>query len=747
MKVRLLSLLILCYCYATSLHAQNIFTQYESPFSAEEKIKVDLTFAAEWSFSKHKIYLKAGTDEFKVTPFDRSDIISLTPKLNDSTHSVLVTYADGTVTLVTPKISDDGLGNRDAYFLFRYLNTESVGGQPKKIIGDDLYILTDQGVYVSRDNGKQWTLDNDGLPAGNNYPDIAIDTNQNVWLLTNSGLYKQALASNTWTVIPNTEDLSAQKIFIDGKQHIWLFSYNGIYVSTDGGTSFKAGPSGLPQSTAAWEFGDDPQGNLYVLTSFGFTGNGANALYYSSGGTEGFTKIDADLFTQLSELSQLPFLSIAGDQSLHLGTVAGGFTSTDKGATWKYDPKVRASSANSLVQTADNSVMFATDLGVFKSSTNGTWSQAFPTSGFVNGPAVFTGNNGTLYVRGKKYKDNLANSPIYEVWKSSNNGSSWTLDTVGSGNIGMKLFSVDNHGVQYAVGDEYKSGVGNLTRVWRKEPGQSWTLDINGLPEMDFKYNVTQLFEDASGNVYLCVLTVSSQVTTLYKRTNGAWSSESDFNFFPTGMASDAQDVFVSTTKGIYRKQNGTYTALPLPNDVALTQLVSTSAAMDQSGKLWAYFEVLDFDWGGGLGKGVYYTTDFTTWSKPADNLDTMLIKQLVSIDTSLYVITQTNGVFVTSTNTPSSNSVQAIVRSNDIHVFPNPATNKIEFALDNLPLGKTTLQVIDLLGKERFTVTNDLTTNKHLALSTSKLDDGMYFYFITDSKGQMHTGKINIAK
>src|SRR5207248_9771155 len=110
---------------------------------------------------------------------------------------------------------------------------------PKKIAGDDLYIMRTHAVYVSRDSGVTWNVDTAGLNCAY-ITDICLDKNQNVYLATyGRGLFMQAPKGNTWTKL-SAAPSSLTKVYIDAKGNIFVASFNKFYESKDGGTTFPS---------------------------------------------------------------------------------------------------------------------------------------------------------------------------------------------------------------------------------------------------------------------------------------------------------------------------------------------------------------------------------------------------------------------------------------------------------------------------------------------------------------------------
>ena len=126
---------------------------------------------------------------------------------------------------------------------------------PKKLIGDALYMLTTQNIFVSRDTAKTWTIDTIGL--GGTPQDIAIDSQQFVYAIprngSNNGLFRQHPDTNIWRVITTLPaKANPNKIFIDRRNRIYLGvnknGYRLLYRSVDRGASWQIDTVGISRT-------------------------------------------------------------------------------------------------------------------------------------------------------------------------------------------------------------------------------------------------------------------------------------------------------------------------------------------------------------------------------------------------------------------------------------------------------------------------------------------------------------------
>jgi hypothetical protein len=113
----------------------------------------------------------------------------------------------------------------------------------------------------------------------------------------------------------------------------------------------------------------------------------------------------------------------------------------------------------------------------------------------------------------------------------------------------------------------------------------------------------------------------------------------------------------------------------------------------------------------------------------------------------------------LTNSTSPSNPTKYAVIMSNvvssvydhedvfsSISTFPVPASNEINFNLNNTPV--TSIEIIDIAGKSIYNqpVIEDHIQN-YVTVNTSEFKDGIYFAKFTTKDGQIGTKKISIAK
>jgi len=114
------------------------------------------------------------------------------------------------------------------------------------------YAGGDAGVFISTDNGLNWTRNNAGLPNTNpNVKAIAVDGFSNtVYAGTPTGLFRKSNGAPTSTWTPAKNNISVNDLAIDPRINSQPAIYaatalNGVFKSTDGGNNWTPKISGL----------------------------------------------------------------------------------------------------------------------------------------------------------------------------------------------------------------------------------------------------------------------------------------------------------------------------------------------------------------------------------------------------------------------------------------------------------------------------------------------------------------------
>ena len=629
-----------------------------------------------------------------------------------------------------------------------YKETEIIGPNSsgsvdfKKIIGDALYTLTTSGVYVSRDSGSTWQLDTTGLGSVPPW-DIALDSAQYVYAATDNGLYIQSPDSNSWRQI-NSSSFNFvnnfSKVYIDRKDRIFLaVNGGGIFMSSDHGSTWSVDTTGIGAGFQVINaFGDDAFGNVYAATSsFSVT---PNAIFKSSGGTSPWTRIDQGI-TAITVIQPV-INSIGGDSTLYAATSFGLYTSTDQGATWiESNSGIPAETFNGFAEAKNGRFIVSTALAIFTKDQNDTsWTKRFPVKGYEANLPIYQDGLGNIYTI-EQGKNSFGN-----IIKSTDNGTTWTYDTLDLSSIKGGLFYVDEDGTQYILGNVTNNGIIRLA-VYQKKIGGNWTIDTSGaLANVGFANSVAS---DHHGWLYMSVYwntTISGQTQGVVRRpiNGGAWTIDSaglpsGFTFFYQMEADKNGLMYGEDYYYLLRRTNNGWVSVPVPSQIPGTYY--TAFTFDSSNTLFAALEEYSYSTGRSLGRGVYYTTDQgANWTNAG--LDSLAVSSLYSYGNATYAITD-RGIYIVNKNGATAVKVQNQIplQYELFQNYPNPFNPTTAISYQLSAFSHVTLKVYDVLGREIETLVDAYKPAGKYSINfnASKLASGVYFYRMSaySSSGQ----------
>lgn len=599
------------------------------------------------------------------------------------------------------------------------------------IDGDDLYIKSSNGIYVSRDNALTWQRDTAGLNGKFTYPyAFALDTAQNVYVMYKSGIYSQTPTGNTWKLV-NSNIQGANSfcpLYVDRKNRMWLGGSNGVYLSTDGGVTFSSFGN---LNFAPRHFSDDIFGNLYA-TGISPTTN-KSVIYRSAGSTGNWKEIDSSLF---SNTVQIPNINtIAGDSVLFVGTDFGAFASTDQGKTWiDANNGIKAINLNSLVKQSNGRVFGATSLGIFyKDYSDTVWHKTYPTKGYEGGLNIYRDNTGTLYVPDPALTKDGQNA--FSLVKSTDNGKTWNIDSVGlsiiQGNKNFIHFCIDDKGNQYFY--NVFGNFGAMT-VWKRDFGTiNWSADTIGLPPLKNYGAVDAICSDKTNYLYLHLNTNGSN-SLMYRRlfTDKFWVLDTvglKSSITISYLASDVNfGIFSAGSGKLYKRSANGWVNIPVSSKINQIKALS----VDSKGTIY----LASYDYLNANNTAVYSTKDLgVTWK--VEGLNKMTTAGLVSYADTTYALTNGNWGFILTNQSDAGVVDETINSSEKLQVFPNPSeTGEWNVIITPDQVGSS-LTINDLEGKSvlEIKITDTITR-----ISAPYLPSGMYILTLKNTTGSIST-------
>jgi hypothetical protein len=352
----------------------------------------------------------------------------------------------------------------------------------------------DGGAYRSTDNGATWSAINTGLRVTDPFEITAgvqalTSTGTTLFAATTgilpelTGVFRSADNGTTWTRLASSATLvsgntttftaiaaSGTTVYaaVSGVGFGSLNPDGAVFRSTNNGDAWTRITSGIA-NPASYNFLIDGA-RVFVA---GFDG-----IYRSTNNGDSWTASNAGLEPKL-ETNKF----FQSGTTLFMGTrYYGAYRSTDNGATWSAanNGLTRANSrALAVLDMAlvGTTLIASTDSGVYRSTNNGDlWTRA--NGGFPNAvadgrapvaPIVSIGNVVLAYAGG----DNN-NSPVRELYRSTDNGATWSLSDAGLPS-GYNIVSFAVSGTRLFAG-VLSSGATAGRVVWTStDNGQNWT--------------------------------------------------------------------------------------------------------------------------------------------------------------------------------------------------------------------------------------------------------------------------------
>jgi hypothetical protein len=334
----------------------------------------------------------------------------------------------------------------------------------------------------------------------------------------------------------------------------------GVYKSTDGGASWRAANSGLPNLVGDYEFMSccsaaviiDPRNpsTLYVAGE-----NPINPGIFKS--TNGGATWKA-ITSPIPAGSGMPVLNIDAQGIVYTGVGANLFKSADGGATWlPANFRLRDVSVPSLAIDPQNPGNLY--VGVYRSTNSGIgWDSANISAGsVVSALAIDPMAAGTVYAGTSEAKVDDDGDPIpcgpssaSGIFKSVDGGVSWTDTQAGIGCLSVIAVDPQDTSTVYA-GSWYHGVYKSL------DGGRSWRDSNSGLPAGTAGLYVTALALDPKSPETIYAGTAAG----LFKSSDGG-ASWSGTGLMPqvAALAIDAQNsstVYAVTANRLFQSTDG----------------------------------------------------------------------------------------------------------------------------------------------------------------------------------------------
>ncbi|MNK00386.1 BNR/Asp-box repeat protein [compost metagenome] len=335
---------------------------------------------------------------------------------------------------------------------------------------------------------------------------------------TNQGASWAEISTTGLTTLGNVQSLtiSGNKIILAGMD---VVPANGskIFTSSDNGASWALSMTGFDPTYMPVDFVTASNGDIYVTGDKYDNGTSSflNKLYKSTNQGTSWTEVST---TGLTSLGNVQTLAISGNK-----IILGGVD-----------------------------VVPANGCKIFASSDNGnSWTQSMTGFDPTYMPVDFvTASNGDIYVTGDKY-DNGTSSFLNKLYKSTNQGTSWTeVSTTGLTSLGnVQTLAISGNKIILGGVDVVPA---NGCKIFASsDNGNSWTQSMTGF---DPTYMPVDFVTASNGDIYVTGDKydngTSSFLNKLYKSTDqgASWTEVSTTGLTTLG---NVQTLTISGSKMI----------------------------------------------------------------------------------------------------------------------------------------------------------------------------------------------------
>ncbi|MDP1677003.1 MAG: T9SS type A sorting domain-containing protein [Bacteroidota bacterium] len=594
--------------------------------------------------------------------------------------------------------------------------------------GSNLLAGTSNGIFLSSDNGKNWVAINSGLT------DLSIrqlSTNDtNIFAVTYNGTVFHSSDNGTSWVI--AESLSfVRSIAIKGSS-VFAGSFGGlIYRSTDNGEHWTSTNTGSILSVEIHKsniFAGTNDGHLFRSTDNGNSWNDIKTFIIEGiePKVEFLFSTDSDLFAEVSGhifrsndsgnnwtkidsgLSDSPsvFTITKIGSILFAGTYDRGiFYSLNNGDEWLVTNFGSKTYDFSIAATSSN-ILVSTVGGFFQSKNNGgDWS-------FNNLGLVSNYSDKTRIISSIVMKD----SNIYlgtdgaGIYRSTNNGNSWMSFSEGLPNTIITALIIKD---SIIFAGTLGGGIYNSTNN-----GINWVssnISLSGNVVNAFTIKDSILFAGTNAGVFQSI-------------NNGKnWTAINSGLTFSnvSSLVTNGNVVIAGTYSGIFRSINNG--ASWLPADSGLSGLQREIYCLAAHGlNIFA----------GAFRGGVFLSRDNgISWISFGDSLSTVYkVNSLAIDDKNLYAALDENLVWKRSLSDVLTNISSLADHPREftlVQNYPNPFNSSTKIVITLPSQHFVSLRVYDILGREVALLINDILSkgSHEVSFKATNLSSGIYFY------------------
>ncbi len=455
------------------------------------------------------------------------------------------------------------------------------------------------GVFISIDNGSNWSNNNTGLPALA-INDIAVCF-ENIFALTQAGVYRTTNYGEFWSYSGLADYYLLRIEEVNGKLYVSTGYPGNIFVSHDHGNNWTDITNNINGDIFDFE-----SNGLYIFAS------GQDGIFRSSNGGEQWEYLTPDFYDVHS-------IEAMGSDVFGASPrwMAGIRKSTDNGGTWIAAMNgIMASAVLDLAVSGD--VLYAaTETGGVKFTTNrgDDWLSAGMEHNVLTGLAA---NHSNTYV-----------STIWDqagLFRSSDRGANWYH--IGSGDAyDISAFAVTNELVYVSTRNPHRPGLFMST-----DNGLNWVRIGN--------YMAATLMYARNNELIACSPYFGMVCTTNHGAGWITMSNGAPFSFANAMIGKDSMIFAGLQSIGVYATSNYGANWIPLNNGLTVLNINCFTV---YGSKLFA-----------GTTDGVFVTTNNgVIWREISEGLGIRDISSLSAVSGYLYAAAGTEGVWRLLIETP----------------------------------------------------------------------------------------------
>jgi photosystem II stability/assembly factor-like uncharacterized protein len=573
------------------------------------------------------------------------------------------------------------------------------------------------GLNTSTDNGATWVR-NTTLPV--DYVTMIVTKDANLYVGTGEGLYLSTNNGTSWTLL-NRDIIYPNSLVFKGLD-IYVSTYEGLYSSSNNGISWRT-IGGLP-SRGVQTIGI--KGTKIYAAS-------ADDLYVSADDGASWTRVGFYQF-----ISKL----LINGENMYAGTNGGVYVSTDGGTTWELRTNGFIKNSIKALAVVGTTVIAGTDGNLHKSTDNGTtWAvsnnglkDTYFRSLATNGTRSFAATqNGQIYTSADEGANwtqinnafqsiNIASlamvgntaftSALGKVYSTTNNGTTWAESSTGLTGLGGGGITILPSFILLSNGSNlYAGGYGVFSST---NNGTLWTKGINSIQY----WSITALASNGS-TIYAAGYDPLGDTTTqgnvrfgVFSSTDngGTWNQILTTDYSIICLSANGRNIYAGTDNGLFLSQNNGNSWTEV-NIGVTSPFINSIATKDNT-----VFVASD---------RIYYSTNNgQNWRPASEGLPTRTgVSKLVVSGNYLFA-----GANIGIFRRPLNEFISVGIKNNNdelsYSIFPNPVSNTLIINCSEALIGKN-YSIKNILGE---TIQAAILSNNSTQLNVQNFANGIYF-------------------